>query len=280
MTRFGLRPRLTTNTPRAAPTLGLGWGLVCCALGLALGVASAAPARWLANGLAQATGQRVLLADAKGSVWTGNAVLALSPAADSSPDAARALPGRLSWRIRLGLAHGWPMLQLSLDQPCCMTGPSLWQISPAWGGAQVRTDGLAARWPAELLSGLGTPWNTLAFSGQVRLSSPSLALQISGQATRLQGQLLIEARDVASRISTVAPLGSYRLAVVGGDVVRLNLSTDAGALLLTGSGEWAVGAPFRFNGKASAAPQEQAALENLLNIIGRRSGPESLITIG
>jgi general secretion pathway protein N len=31
---------------------------------------------------------------------------------------------------------------------------------------------------------------------------------------------------------------------------------------------------------ASAAPDREGALSNLLNIIGRRSGPRSIITIG
>ena len=36
----------------------------------------------------------------------------------------------------------------------------------------------------------------------------------------------------------------------------------------------------RFEGVASAAPEREAALANLLNIIGRRSGARSIITIG
>jgi general secretion pathway protein N len=35
-----------------------------------------------------------------------------------------------------------------------------------------------------------------------------------------------------------------------------------------------------FSGSASAAPDREAALANLLNIIGRRSGARSIITIG
>lgn len=281
-TAFSLSPRLARaalGSARVSP-LSLGVGLTLCALGLALGMATAAPARWLAAGLAQATGQRLVLSDPQGTLWTGHSVLALAPGADASPDAARSLPGRVSWRLRPALAHGWPAIRLSLTQPCCWSGTQEWWVSPSWSGLTIRTPALAAQWPADALTGLGTPWNTLAFSGQLQLSSPALELQVSARALRLQGQMQVQALELASRVSTVSPLGSYRLSVVGGDVVRLELATDRGALQLSGTGQWAAGAPFRFNGKASAAPQEQAALENLLNIIGRRSGPDSLITIG
>ena len=52
-----------------------------------------------------------------------------------------------------------------------------------------------------------------------------------------------------------------------------------GALLLSGNGQW-VGQRLRFTGEASAAPERAAALANLLNIIGRRSGARSIITLG
>ena len=59
----------------------------------------------------------------------------------------------------------------------------------------------------------------------------------------------------------------------------LTLSTLAGDLQLSGTGQW-VGQRLRFTGEASAAPEREAALSNLLNIIGRRSGARSLITVG
>ena len=59
----------------------------------------------------------------------------------------------------------------------------------------------------------------------------------------------------------------------------LLLDTLNGALRLTGSGLW-TGARLRFRGEASAAPGHEAALSNLLNIIGRRQGALSIISIG
>mgnify|MGYP006994992472 CR=1 FL=1 len=57
------------------------------------------------------------------------------------------------------------------------------------------------------------------------------------------------------------------------------LETLEGALQLSGSGRW-VGSRLHFNGAATAAPGREEALANLLNIIGRRSGARSIISIG
>ena len=74
-------------------------------------------------------------------------------------------------------------------------------------------------------------------------------------------------------------MGSYRLTVNGGDAPTLALTTLDGALLLNGSGQW-VGQRLRFTGEAMAAPGREAALGNLLNIIGRRTGDRSILTVG
>ena len=80
--------------------------------------------------------------------------------------------------------------------------------------------------------------------------------------------------------ATTPVLGSYRLQLAAADgVPRLNLLTLDGALRLSGSGEWAASG-LRFRGEASAASGAEAALANLLNIIGRRQGERSLIAIG
>ena len=87
----------------------------------------------------------------------------------------------------------------------------------------------------------------------------------------------------AQSAATLDELGSY-LVVLEGDASRgesasLQLSTLRGALRLTGSGEWSA-ARLRFSGQASAAAGSEDVLNNLLNIIGRRQGAVSVISIG
>jgi general secretion pathway protein N len=93
----------------------------------------------------------------------------------------------------------------------------------------------------------------------------------------------VDLLGVSSRLSTLDTLGSYRLSVRGGtaagDTAALSLDTLEGALRLTGSGQWA-GTGVHFRGEASAAEGQDAALNNLLNIIGRRQGTLSIISIG
>ena len=78
------------------------------------------------------------------------------------------------------------------------------------------------------------------------------------------------------------PLGSYRFSLIGsaGGPSQLRLSTIDGALQLKGEGTAGANG-VRFRGEASAATEaDEAALNNLLNIIGRRNGAVSVISIG
>jgi general secretion pathway protein N len=59
----------------------------------------------------------------------------------------------------------------------------------------------------------------------------------------------------------------------------LQLSTLQGPLQLQGQGQW-LGKRLQFSGEASADPGSESALSNLLNIIGRRQGTRSLLTLG
>ena len=95
----------------------------------------------------------------------------------------------------------------------------------------------------------------------------------------MTGRAELVAQRLSSRLSTLRPMGSYRITLQGGTSTTLRVETLEGSLQLSGSGQW-VGARLRFQGEASAAPDREAALSNLLNIIGRRSGSRSLITIG
>ena len=74
-------------------------------------------------------------------------------------------------------------------------------------------------------------------------------------------------------------MGSYQIDLTGGNTPQLALNTLSGALKLSGSGSW-VGSKLRFSGVASVEPELLGAFTNLLNIIGRRQGVQSIITLG
>lgn len=258
------------------------WSIAGALLGLAIALVLFAPAGWLARALASATDGHLLIVDTRGSVWDGSGVLVLAGGAGSR-DAA-ALPGRLRWKMGVkGLG-----LQLAARQDCCINGELLVGIRPGFGRLELSVDTRAdwlARLPAGLLAGLGTPWNTLQLGGSLRLSARELRLESVQGRWRQFGELQLDLLNLSSRVSTVAPLGSYRLGIAAdpgnAGVSNVRLQTLEGALQLSGAGTLSGGGgKSRFVGEAGAAPGREEALNNLLNIIGRRQGARSVLTIG
>lgn len=239
-----------------------------------------APARWLANSINAATNDQLQLVNARGTVWRGQADLMFTGGQGSQTRTT--LPQGVQWRISPTLVSGLPAMALQLTAPCCTVQPVALTARPLLSGAEVRLAAFSSRWPAELLIGLGTPWNTLRMEGQLSLQTGGLTLRWDSGRGSMQGALAVEAQDMASRLSTLRPLGSYRMDVrseADSNTTTLALQTLNGRLQLQGQGQW-VGGRLRFQGVAEAAPDSEAALNNLLNIIGRRQGPRSLLNIG
>lgn len=278
--------RRTHRTSAPAPRRQRAWVWAGTALGALAALVLSAPAAWLASTVARLSGDRLLLAEAEGSIWTGDAVVVLTGGAGSQ--AARALPGRLGWRLRpQGLG-----LRLALEHDCCLSPGTALQLQPGWGSLQVTLqtapgkpvpEGLTTvgQWPAAWLVGLGTPWNTLQPGGALRLDTRDLQLHWVQGRFRMRGEARLELQNLSSRLVTLPRLGSYRLAAVGDGQgpTRLQLNTLDGALRLQADGTLGASG-LRLRGEASAAEPEQRALDNLLNIIGRRQGARSIISIG
>lgn len=256
------------------------WAVFGIVAGLLAGLLAFAPAAWLAGAIASATRQHLLLADARGTVWSGSAVVVLTGGSGSRD--ASALPGRLDWTIGVkGLA-----LELRARHACCINGTAALLVRPGLGRISVAlapSPGWVGQWPTAWLAGLGTPWNTMQMGGSIRLASPGLSVESVQGRWRMAGSADLDLIDVSSRISTLDTLGSYRLSLAGdasgSGASQLTLSTQQGALQLSGNGTLGPGG-VRFRGEARAAPGEEAPLANLLNIIGRRDGARSVISIG
>jgi general secretion pathway protein N len=259
------------------------WGVAGALLGALLALPLFAPASWLGTALARASQDRLLLAEARGSLWQGSGVLVLTGGAGSR-DASQ-LPGRLQWQVGLqGLG-----LLLTLRHDCCLNGEQRLLLTPGWGRLSLSLPGQSAadwlaRWPAAWLGGLGTPWNTLQLGGGLRLSASSdFGLDWAQGRWQQRGRLDLDLVNLSSRISTLDPLGNYRFSIstdpATPGVSNLRLSTLDGALQLSGEGLLS-GQRLRLRGEARAAEGREAALNNLLNVIGRRQGARSVISIG
>ena len=258
----------------------LRWAIFGLAVGALVGVVAFAPAGWLARAVAAATVQRLLLADARGSVWAGSAVLVLTGGPESRD--ASALPGRLEWTLGLAALS----LELRARHDCCLNGLAAVRLRPGLGRMSftlMPSPGWTGQWPSAWLGGLGTPWNTLQLGGALRLVSPGLSIESVQGRWRVDGRAEVELLGVSSRLTTLDPLGNYRLTLSGNaaqaGVAQLKLSTTDGALQLSGDGTVGPGG-VRFRGEARAGAADETALTNLLNIIGRRDGARSVISIG
>lgn len=236
--------------------------LLTIALTVALTLAVFFPATWLGSLVEQRTGGRLTLGDAQGTLWRGSAFIGGAASGDSP--VTPLLPGRFSWKISPLALVGMVDLQLenseALAQPVTFKGSwSHWKLSPS-----------ALLLPAEGLAGLGAPLNTIAPSGTMRLSWTGLELALENRQVAINGRTTLEMSDMASRLSSIRPLGSYALALDwNGQQAQMTLSSVKGPLLLSGRGSLNNGR-LQFSGQAEAAQGQEQALANLLNLLGQR----------
>jgi len=250
------------------------WGWLGALAGVAFGLLVFAPASWLAGLLATGTDRHLLALQPRGTIWNGSARIVLSGGASSRD--ALVLPGRFSWQLR----PRWTGLSLQLRADCCVPEP-LVVAGPRWGGWALAWADNTSQWPAAMLAGLGSPWNTVQAQGQLVLTLQGLSLEWVAGRPLLHGSASLDAMAVSSRLSTLQPIGSYRLRLVGNgqaEPPQLQLQTLEGSLQLSGSGQW-TGGRWNFRGQASASADDQVVLGNLLNIVGRRQGAHSIIAV-
>jgi general secretion pathway protein N len=259
-------------------------------MGLGLALITQAPAHWLAQHIARASGERVLLQDPQGTVWNGSAQWVLnegplnsgiSAHAVAGPASTTTLPTRVTWQLgpRIDWANARLMLSATVASACCTPQPVRIDISPVWRGVQVQVSDHTSHWPANWLVGLGAPWNTVQPQGRLQLHTTQLQWSQHAGKESIQGQAELQLQELATRLSTLRPLGSYRVQIQGGDTTTLTLDTLEGSLLLKGTGQLLNG-HVQFNGEATAEPDAQAALSNLLNILGQRQGAKSILKMG
>ena len=262
-----------THLP-AQPWLWAGLGAL---LGLLLAAVLFAPAAWLGKALTLGSQGRIVLNEPSGTVWRGSGQLVFSGGAGSRD--ATTLPGRIHWRV---IPTPTLKLKVLIDADCCTTQNVNLLVVPRFSGISAIVEPSQSTWPASLLTGLGAPFNTLKLEASLKLSTEVLALEWLNQQLKLEGKAALDVIDASTQLSTLRPVGSYRLNFQGSQgavAPSLKLETLSGSLLLSGTGQL-TGNRWRFNGEASAAPGFEAALSNFLDILGRRVGPRSIITVG
>lgn len=251
------------------------WATLGATLGMLVSLLVNWPAQWLQPWVSQATQQHVQWVNTSGSIWQGQTQWRLTGGEGANDQ--QVLPGVWSWSLRPSWRQG-PAVDLTIAASCCLSQALQWQIQWSGGTPRWRVNDISLRLPMRILSGLGTPWNTLQLEGGLTLQTQGLH---ATSAQTIQGQVTVNATQVASRLSTVKPLGDYqaRLQWPAQQLPQVTLQTLDGHLKLEGQGQIAQGR-LRFRGQVSASPDSEGALANLLNIIGRRRGSVSVLTIG
>ncbi len=218
------------------------------------------PARWLLTVLPPAW--PLALVDASGTVWRGQALVAVGP-----PGLRRTLPASLTWQWQWQDKRG-PTL---LAHHPVLAGPM--PLSIGWRGVTVGAQ--QARLPASLLIAAGAPINSIDPSGDLQLSWPDLNLSVLPERGVL---MTVQWNQAGSSRVRVHPLGTYRavFAREPSDVTTLRIQTLEGRLQLAGEGRHTRAQGWRFDGTAQPAPNAddatQEALMPLLGMIGRREG--------
>ena len=228
---------------------------------------ASAPAVWLVPLIDAQTDGRFSLADVQGSLWQGSAVIGAAAARDDvlTP----LLPGRCVWRISPWVMIG--MLDIRLENEAISSAPI--NIHGDWSRLEIDAGNISL--PADSLSALGAPLNTIRPAGVMRASWPKLTMTRTGRDWQMNGQVQIDLTQMMSALSPVKPLGAYRvqLDLLGGST-RLNLQTLSGPLHLTGKGNINHGS-LKFSGEAWAQDGEEARLSGLLNLLGQRRQVEN-----
>jgi general secretion pathway protein N len=243
----------------AWPWLAVGVGSVLVTLGVML------PAAWIVPEFAKSTGGHINLVDPSGSLWRGSATLMLAAGTDGS--GATLLPGRIEWRTAF-----WPLfaghVRMQMRQTDAM--PDAVFVDASRSGSTLSPGTITV--PASLLAGLGAPFNTLDMDGDVRLAWTEW--RVLGRSTF--GQVTVTLDNMASRVSRVKPLGSYRVVFLAvGEAGTIDLATSRGPLLLSGQGLVSQEST-TFDGTASSAPEARDNLAGLLNLLGRHTGPDTV----
>ncbi len=266
---------ITSRSPFTALRSAWRWAMAGVLLGSLLSLVLNLPATWLSSAVSRATQGRLLLLEAQGSLWNGSAQLVLSAGPGSSHE--KALPSRLQWQLRPGWG-GDVALQVQAD--CCLAKPWVWRLSPSFTALSLQISDAPFTMPAHLLTGLGTPWNTVQPQGRLTLQSKAFQLTWSGQGLQLAGEVYLQLDNLSSQLSTLRPMGSYRVSLQAQPQPRFELTTLEGRLQLQGQGSW-VANRLQFQGEAQAStPADEPVLAHLLSVLGPRQGSKALLKLG
>lgn len=223
-----------------------------------------APAWLMGRVVALASRDQVRIEQPAGGFWTGKAA---AVAVNFSGSAYRF--ENLSWHILPGrLLRGDIAARLALADARMNA-----QGIVASGGKRTTISGLQATLPADFASSFVPLLALWKPGGVLHIDAARLGLD----PLQAQEAATVTWTDATLSLSNVAPLGDYQMRITPtGDRLGLNLQTTAGALVISGSGQYAIRSGGEFRGTARAAPGFADPLAPLLQIMGPKNADGSV----
>jgi general secretion pathway protein N len=146
---------------------------------------------------------------------------------------------------------------------------------------------------------LGVPWNTVDPKGILNFETRNATIKgylFRDKAPVFQGLAELTLKDLSSRLSPLSPLGTYKVKLYSQHSdgngspsnpeltsampdLYIRLETTQGRLELSGEGKWS-NKHLYFNGLAKAQAGFEAALANLLGVLGTRTDNTATLKIG
>jgi general secretion pathway protein N len=231
------------------------WGVLAVSFLLALGVF--APATLLDARLEQASGGRLRLALAQGSLWSGTGWIEVRDAAGTA-----GIARPLAWRLRpASLLRGRLAVEVSMQDA------KPFPVALSLAGIEIADAVILL--PAAALS-LGMPrLSAFGLSGEVRVEIPRLSLARG----RLDGDATLQWRGAGSALTPISPLGAYEIRIkAAGSGMDARLRTLEGPLQLDGKGAWSSGEKPNFLATVRVPPQHQDQLAPLFRFIAVERG--------
>ena len=218
------------------------------------------PASWFAWGMHKYSRGAVQLDPIAGSLWHGDGRLLIY-----YPRTTPHNLGNVQWRINpLRLFTGQIQTNWRTDSPDMHVNATL-----RLGAGKFTLLDTEAALPAQAATAFYPAASLISPEGQLRIQISKLTMDRNG----ITGGGDIQWQNAGSSLTSVHPLGDYRLEITGaGKSAKLKLSTLRGALELTGQGSWQIAnSHIQFNGLAN--PRERSGdLAPLLNLLGDDQG--------
>lgn len=240
----------------------IGWrAFALFAIAFIITLIVAAPATLLARLVEGSSNGQFALANASGTVWQGSATPVIRQRSGNFLALEKLhwdialLPlftGKIITRMRWdNVEQGLPMVAtVSLDQ------------------IELRNAVIPLQ--AVVLGELSPMLQPVQLSGKIQIKSDQFTFSKSG----INGNAIADWTNAGSVLSSVNPLGSYRINLAGaGGQLDVTLMTTSGVLLLEGKGNFTRNQGLKFQATARATADSKGSLDELLRNFGPESAP-------